>query len=181
MAPSIWRMWISSADNPNSVRTAVVPWTCATKEDGTPFYAPDIKEAHSGTVEYWKRRSLESKYPILRALCTICFPNLNKNYIDTGTRCPEYRRHKGRDLTLADKMGMANDPSEVVLRQDSANPESPPRNNVTGGCACYSFETHFEFWRGTTAPKLSQDTDRWLGQLGHRREEIAELRSKGVI
>jgi hypothetical protein len=67
MAPSIWRMWISSAGNPNSVRAAVVPWMCATKEDGTLFYAPDIKEAHSGTVEYWKRRSLESKHPILRA------------------------------------------------------------------------------------------------------------------
>ena len=51
-----------------------------------------------------------------------CFPNLNKNYVDTGTRGPEYRRHKGRDLTLADKMGMANDPSEVVLRQDSGQP-----------------------------------------------------------
>ena len=33
----------------------------------------------------------------------------------------------------------------------------------------------------STAPKLSQDTDRWLGELGYRREEIAELRSKGVI
>jgi len=125
MAPSIWRMWISSADNPNSVRTAVVPWMCATKEDETPFYAPDIKEAHSGTVEYGKRRRLESKHPILCAPCTICFPSLNRNYIDTGTRSPEDRRHKGRDLTLADKMGMANDPSEVVLRQDSAQPLNP--------------------------------------------------------
>jgi len=31
------------------------------------------------------------------------------------------------------------------------------------------------------APKLSQDTDRWLRELGHGSEEIAELRSKGVI
>jgi CoA:oxalate CoA-transferase len=31
------------------------------------------------------------------------------------------------------------------------------------------------------APKLSQDTDRWLRELGHAPEEIAELRSKGVI
>ena len=31
------------------------------------------------------------------------------------------------------------------------------------------------------APKLSQDTDRWLHELGHGSEEIAELRSKGVI
>ena len=98
---------------------------CATKEDETPFYAPDIKEAHSGTVEYGKRRRLESKHPILCAPCTICFPSLNRNYIDTGTRSPEDRRHKGRDLTLADKMGMANDPSEVVLRQDSAQPLNP--------------------------------------------------------
>ncbi len=28
-------------------------------------------------------------------------------------------------------------------------PESLSRNNVTGGRACYSFQTHFEFWRGT--------------------------------
>jgi crotonobetainyl-CoA:carnitine CoA-transferase CaiB-like acyl-CoA transferase len=31
------------------------------------------------------------------------------------------------------------------------------------------------------APKLSQDTDRWLHELGHGSEEIAELRSRGVI
>jgi crotonobetainyl-CoA:carnitine CoA-transferase CaiB-like acyl-CoA transferase len=31
------------------------------------------------------------------------------------------------------------------------------------------------------APKLSQDTDRWLRELGHDSEEIAALRSKGVI
>ena len=31
------------------------------------------------------------------------------------------------------------------------------------------------------APKLSQDTERWLRELGHGSEEIAELRSKGVI
>src|SRR5712675_1651678 len=31
------------------------------------------------------------------------------------------------------------------------------------------------------APKLSQDTDRWLRELGHGSEEIAELRLKGVI
>jgi CoA:oxalate CoA-transferase len=31
------------------------------------------------------------------------------------------------------------------------------------------------------APKLSQDTDHWLRELGYSAEEIAELRSKGVI
>ena len=31
------------------------------------------------------------------------------------------------------------------------------------------------------APTLSQDTDRWLHELGHGPKEIAELRSKGVI
>jgi hypothetical protein len=36
-----------------------------------------------------------------------------------------YRRHKGRELTLAGKMGMANDPSEVVLRQDPAQALNP--------------------------------------------------------
>jgi hypothetical protein len=39
----------------------------ATKEDGSPFYAPDIAEANSETIEYWKERSRESKHPILRA------------------------------------------------------------------------------------------------------------------
>ena len=32
--------------------------------------------------------------------------------------------------------------------------ESCPRNNVTGGSACYSFQTHFEFWRGTNLLSL---------------------------
>src|SRR5260370_29485263 len=27
--------------------------------------------------------------------------------------------------------------------------ESPSRNIVTGGSACHSFQTHFEFWRST--------------------------------
>jgi hypothetical protein len=27
-------------------------------------------------------------------------------------------------------------------------PESLSRNNVTGGCTRYSFQSHFEFWRG---------------------------------
>jgi CoA:oxalate CoA-transferase len=31
------------------------------------------------------------------------------------------------------------------------------------------------------APRLSQDTDHWLRELGYRAEKIAELRSKGVI
>src|SRR5260370_33668431 len=30
-------------------------------------------------------------------------------------------------------------------------PESRPRINVTGLPACYSFQTHFEFWGGTTS------------------------------
>lgn len=47
--------------------TTYGPMTSATKEDGSPFYAPDIKEADSGTIAYWNRRSLESKHPILRA------------------------------------------------------------------------------------------------------------------
>ena len=47
--------------------TTYGPMTSATREDGTPFYAPDIEEANAETIEYWKRRSLESKHPILRA------------------------------------------------------------------------------------------------------------------
>ena len=48
--------------------TTYGPMTSATKEDGSPFYAPDIKEADSVTIAYWNlQRSLESKHPILRA------------------------------------------------------------------------------------------------------------------
>ena len=38
-----------------------------TKDDGTPFYNPDIKDGDAATFEYWKKRSLECKHPILRA------------------------------------------------------------------------------------------------------------------
>jgi hypothetical protein len=56
------------ADGAGSVwGTTFGPMTSGTKEDGTSFYAPDIKEADLGTIEYWKRRGLESKHPILRA------------------------------------------------------------------------------------------------------------------
>ena len=47
--------------------TTYGPMTSASREDGTPFYAPDIKEADAATIEYWKKRSLECKQPILRA------------------------------------------------------------------------------------------------------------------
>ena len=47
--------------------TTYGPMTSATREDGTPFYAPDIKEADAVTIDYWKKRSLECKQPILRA------------------------------------------------------------------------------------------------------------------
>jgi hypothetical protein len=39
--------------------------------------------------------------------------------------------------------------SNLSLAKTPQDPKSRPRNNVTGGSACYSFQTHFEFWRGT--------------------------------
>jgi lysyl-tRNA synthetase class 1 len=47
--------------------TTYGPMMSATKEDGTSFYTPDIREADEATIEYWKKRSLECKQPILRA------------------------------------------------------------------------------------------------------------------
>lgn len=47
--------------------TTYGPMMSATKEDGTPFYSPDIAEANADTIEYWKGRSAEAKHPILRA------------------------------------------------------------------------------------------------------------------
>jgi len=47
--------------------TTYDPMMSATRDDGTPFYSPDIAEANTETIEYWKRRSGESKHPILRA------------------------------------------------------------------------------------------------------------------
>jgi hypothetical protein len=47
--------------------TTYGPMMSGTKDDGTPFYNPDIKDADAATFEYWKKRSLECKHPILRA------------------------------------------------------------------------------------------------------------------
>lgn len=56
------------ADGRESVwGTTYGPMMSASEADGTPVYAPDIKEADAGTIEYWKRRSLDSKHPILQA------------------------------------------------------------------------------------------------------------------
>jgi hypothetical protein len=38
---------------------------------------------------------------------------------------------------------------DAVVRQNSATPYISSRNNVTGPSACYSFQTHSRFWRGT--------------------------------
>jgi len=47
--------------------TACGPIMSATRQDGSPFYSPDIREADAETIEYWGKRSLEAKHPILRA------------------------------------------------------------------------------------------------------------------
>ena len=47
--------------------TTYGPMMSATRDDGTPFYSPDIAEANGETIEYWKQRSDEAKHPILRA------------------------------------------------------------------------------------------------------------------
>lgn len=56
------------ADSEASVwGTRYGPMMSATRNDGTPFYSPDIAEASLDTIEYWKRRTGEAKHPILRA------------------------------------------------------------------------------------------------------------------
>jgi len=47
--------------------TTYAPMMSATRDDGTPFYSPDIAEANTETIEYWKRRRDKAKHPILRA------------------------------------------------------------------------------------------------------------------
>jgi hypothetical protein len=47
--------------------TTYGPMMSATRDDGTPFYSPDIAEANLDTIEYWKRRGGEANHPILRA------------------------------------------------------------------------------------------------------------------
>jgi hypothetical protein len=47
--------------------TTYGPMMSATRDDGTPFYSPDIAEANADTIEYWRRRSDGAKHPILRA------------------------------------------------------------------------------------------------------------------
>ena len=38
---------------------------------------------------------------------------------------------------------------DLSFAKTPQGPESGPRNNVTEHSACYSFQTHFEFWRTT--------------------------------
>src|SRR5487761_1350999 len=45
--------------------TTYGPMMSATRDDGTPFYSPDIAEANADTIEYWKRRRGEAKHAIL--------------------------------------------------------------------------------------------------------------------
>lgn len=47
--------------------TTYGPMMSTTGDDGRPFYSPDIAEANTETIEYWKRRRDEAKHPILRA------------------------------------------------------------------------------------------------------------------
>ena len=54
------------------------------------------------------------------------------------------------------------------------DPELRPRNNVIDGSACYSFQTHFRFWRGASRalpvqapfPAVSQMADGKTGDHG---------------
>jgi lysyl-tRNA synthetase class 1 len=47
--------------------TSYGPLFTATKEDGSPFYSPDISQANVETIRYWEVRSGEAKHPILIA------------------------------------------------------------------------------------------------------------------
>jgi hypothetical protein len=47
------------------------------------------------------------------------------------------------------------DDSVLSFAKTPHNPDSLPRNNVTGGCACYSFQKDFEYWQGTA--KITRD------------------------
>lgn len=43
------------------------PFFSATRDDGTTYHYPDIKEADGETIAYWYRRSQECEHPILQA------------------------------------------------------------------------------------------------------------------
>ena len=43
------------------------PQFAATKPDGTPYYAPDIKEIDAEIIAYWEERSTQTPHPIMQA------------------------------------------------------------------------------------------------------------------
>jgi phosphatidylserine/phosphatidylglycerophosphate/cardiolipin synthase-like enzyme len=89
-----------------------------------------------------------------------------------GTRSIEDLKNKVR-AKAKDNLSFAKTPQD---------PESRPGNNVTGGSACYSFQTHFEFWRGTGRAKApGSRQSRTTAQRGPRRQSGSGLsRKKGA-
>ena len=61
------------------------------------------------------------------------------------------------------------------------NPESRLRNNVTGGSGSYSFQAHFEFWRGTGQNLEVRGQARWCFLTPLVEFENRQSRSLGQI
>ncbi len=47
--------------------TYFAPMMTATRDDGTPFYSPDIKDLDQEVVTHWEQRSRSVRHPIMRA------------------------------------------------------------------------------------------------------------------
>lgn len=54
-------------DTPSPWNTFFGPVISGTKDDGTPFYAPDLAEVDGDIISHWEVRSTGAKHPMLRA------------------------------------------------------------------------------------------------------------------
>jgi hypothetical protein len=48
-------------------QTRYGPMFSATKQDGTPYYAPDVAEIDEEMINHWEQRSAATQHPLLRA------------------------------------------------------------------------------------------------------------------
>lgn len=184
----VWAEWAAFMLKPREAPsggtwgTHFQPWTSGTKDDGSPFYVPDLREADAESVAYWAERAKAAKHPVLvaryadlvwdtttlvtkakRGRDCINFARLAiDNYIaasglDKGSAWLDTNANLGRALDLAISVRDADRTSAAV----AANIEYYDRTSDDDkiGADCYLFDRLLPARGG---PKLTEKQERQL-------------------
>ena len=101
-------------DTPGPWSTFFRPKFSGTKNDGAPFFAPDLAEVDSEIISHWEARSAEAKHPMLRARYSDLVWDFKKTAIGESPAFDFAQRACDAYLEVADT-GIYKEPVQGVL------------------------------------------------------------------